>query len=124
MIYTIASSDLGKSITFHATPRTDALVTDPAIGTEVASTAQLVAASGTLVSVSITGTVEGGVPQVGTLLTAVPTCVGSCGESLSYKWQLATAVGGSEFADISDATSNTYTPLASQQRRAIRVVVE
>lgn len=118
--YAVLASDLGSTITLFAKPRTDSAITDPAEGAE-ASVVQAVAASGTVLSVTIAGDVNGS-PQVATPLTSTVTCLGSCG-TLSYKWQLETAIGSDAYADISAATSSTYTPVRGDQRRKIRLVV-
>ncbi|UVM05735.1 ZirU family protein [Pseudomonas laurylsulfatiphila] len=129
--YNIATGDAGKSITLFAVPRTDAAITDPFEGIEVAAAGGTadpdgngqipVATDDALVSVAVSGYVNGTTPQVGSPLTATPTCVVTCG-TVNYQWQIEDAIGSGNFVDIAGATSNTYIPVRDEQRRMIQVV--
>lgn len=129
--YGIAAGDAGKSITLFAVPRTDAAITDPSEGIEVAASGgtadpdgngQIPVATGdALVSVAVSGYINGTTPQVGSLLTATPTCVSTCG-TVNYQWQIEDAVGSGNFVDIAGATNATYMPLKDDQKRMIQVV--
>ncbi|MBF6037325.1 hypothetical protein H8F22_00380 [Pseudomonas sp. P154a] len=125
--YTISSTDLGKTLTLFATPHTDGAITDPADGLEVAGTigsgGEIVVVPGNqLLSVAVAGYVAGN-PQVGTALTATPTCVSACG-TVTYQWEIETAPGSGSYAAIDGATTSTYTPVKGDQRRMIRVVAD
>lgn len=121
--YTITASDLGKSITVLVTPHTDPDITDPAVGLPVASNTLAVVASGIVTDVAVTGDVNG-YPQVDSPLAVTATCAGgSCG-TLTYQWQLETGQGTNTFSDISGATGNTYTPVRTDQKLKIQVVVK
>lgn len=127
-IYTILTNDLGKKITLFATPHTDSEITDPADGIEVAGTVgsggEIVVESGNLITgVVVSGYVSGN-PQVGTELTATPTCLTTCDGTITYQWEIETAVNSGVYAKIDGATGNKYTPKGSDQRRMIRVVAE
>lgn len=128
--YTIGAGDAGKVITMGVVPRTDASITEPALGLEVLASGgsadgdgdgQIpVATDDALVSVAVSGYVAGN-PQVGTQLVATPTCVSVCG-TVNYQWQVETAVGSGSYVDIAGATSSTYTPVRVDQKRMIQVV--
>ncbi|AHG21535.2 hypothetical protein Z042_19430 [Chania multitudinisentens RB-25] len=120
--YTIVAGDLGKAITVVVTPHTDPTITDPAEGLAVASNTLTVIAGGIVTSVAVTGEV-GGYPQVDTALTATATCAGGTCIGVTYQWQIETGVGTNTFSDISGATSSTYTPVRTDQRLRIQVVV-
>lgn len=120
--YTITADDLGKVITVEVTPHTDPDITDPAVGLEVASNALTVIAGGTVTAVTVSGEV-GGFPQVDSALTATATCAGGACTGLTYQWQIETGVGSDTYTDISGATANTYTPVRTDQRLRIQVVV-
>ncbi|MGP2543566.1 ZirU family protein [Yersinia sp. 2541 StPb PI] len=120
--YTIAAGDLGKTITVEVTPHTDPAITDPAVGLSVASNALTVIAGGTVTGVTVSGEV-GGYPQVDSALTATVTCAGGTCNGVTYQWQIETGQGTNTFIDISGATSNTYTPVRTDQRLRIQVVV-
>lgn len=129
--YSIGAGDAGKSITLFAVPRTDSAITDPWEGIEVAAAGGTadpdgngqipVATDDALVSVAVSGYVSGTTPQVGTLLTATPTCVVACG-TVNYQWQIEDAIGSGNFVDIAGATSATYMPVKDDQKRMIQVV--
>lgn len=131
--YTVKDSDKGKTITAFATPHTDATITDPADGDEVAAAGGTVDTDGdgaievaednAVVSVSITGYVAGTTPQVGSPLTATPTCVAAC-ETVSYQWQIESVEGSGTYEDIPGATAATYTPTREDQKRMIQVTAE
>ena len=76
---------------------------------------------GALLSVAVSGYIAGTTPQVGTLLTATPTCVGTCG-TITYQWQIEDAVGSGNFVDISGSNAATYMPVGGDQKRKIKVV--
>lgn len=120
--YTIAAGDLGKTITVLVTPHTDPTITDPAFGIAVASNALNVIAGGTVTGVTISGEV-GGYPQVDSTLTATATCAGGTCTGVTYQWQIETGQGTNAYSDISGATSNTYTPVRTDQRLRVQVVV-
>lgn len=120
--YTIVAGDLGKAITVVVTPHTDPTITDPADGLAVASNALTVVEGGIVTSVAVTGEV-GGYPQVDTALTATATCAGGTCTGVTYQWQIETGVGTNTFTDISGATSSTYTPVRTDQRLRVQVVV-
>jgi hypothetical protein len=136
MTYTVQAADAGKVITYTLIPHTDAAVTDPYQGvlTIAANIGTDGSGGGTgpggggeinpadptaLLSVAVTPT---GNPIVGTLLTATPTCVATCGAGITYQWQIETAVGAGTYTDISGATGATYTPLKDDQKKKIKVV--
>jgi hypothetical protein len=122
--YTVLATDLGKVIKLQETPHTDGATTDPADGVAVDSNELTIAASNTPASVVIEGMVSG-YPQVGTPLTTTVTMAdGSTGTATSYQWQIETAVGSGTYQDISGATAETYTPVGTEQKRKIQVVVE
>lgn len=119
--YSIQAADLGKGITLNVIPHTDALITDPADGLEISAVLPVPVAPGsTLLSVDIGGYV-GGNPQVGTALTATPTCVTTCG-TVTYQWEIEATPGQADYGPISGATSASYTPVKGDQKRAIQVV--
>jgi hypothetical protein len=120
--YTITADDLGKTITVQVTPHTDPGITDPAVGLDVASNALTVIAGGTVTGVTVSGEV-GGFPQVDSALTATATCAGGACTGLTYQWQIETGVGSNTYTNISGATANTYTPVRTDQRLRIQVVV-
>jgi hypothetical protein len=120
--YTIVAGDLGKAITVVVIPHTDPTITDPADGLAVASNALTVVEGGIVTSVVVTGEV-GGYPQVDTALTATATCAGGTCTGVTYQWQIETGVGTNTFTDISGATSSTYTPVRTDQRLRVQVVV-
>ncbi|WP_261375808.1 ZirU family protein [Yersinia frederiksenii] len=120
--YTIITSELGRTITLLVTPHTDPAITDPAEGLPVASNALTVVAGGTVTGITVTGEV-GGYPQVDTALTATATCAGGACTGVTYQWQIETGVGTNTFTDISGATSSTYTPVRTDQRLRVQVVV-
>jgi hypothetical protein len=120
--YTIVADDLGKAITVLVTPRTDPTITDPADGLAVASNSLTVVENGIVTGVVISGEV-GGYPQVDSPLTATATCAGGTCSGLTYQWQIETGEGTNTFSDISGATSSTYTPVRTDQRLRIQVVV-
>ncbi|HFT8658699.1 TPA: ZirU family protein [Enterobacter cloacae] len=122
--YTVKATDLGKSITVQETPHTDPATTDPEVGAAVDSNALTIAASSTPATVVIDGFVNG-YPQVGTPLTTTVTLAdGSTGSANSYKWQIETSIGSGTYEDIPGATSDTYTPVGTEQKRRIRVIAE
>ncbi|MCU1719464.1 ZirU family protein [Pseudomonas sp. 5P_3.1_Bac2] len=124
----ITEAHRGKQITLKTTALTDPSITDPvmsepalasidpAIGPEIS-----IPGEGTALGVTINGMVDGS-PKVGTALTAVVACEGSCG-TLTYQWQIESAVGSGSFNNIAGATSQAYTPLKGDQKRQIQVVV-
>lgn len=118
--YTLTAADLGKSITLYVKPHTDALITEPADGREVSSVPIVVVSGAALLSVAISGYV-GGSPQVGTALTATPTCVATCG-TVTYQWQIEDAVSSNNYMNIRGATGASYTPVRGDQKRKIQVV--
>jgi hypothetical protein len=136
LTYTVKAADAGKLITYKLIPHTDAATTDPYQGvlTIAANIGADGAGGGTgpggggeinppaanaLLSVAVTPT---GNPIVGTLLTATPTCVTTCGAGITYQWQIESASGSGTYADIASATSATYTPVKGDQKRKIKVV--
>lgn len=120
--YTIVAGDLGKAITVQVTPHTDPAITDPAVGLDVASNTLSVIAGGTVTGVTVSGEV-GGYPQVDSVLTATAVCAGGACTTVTYQWQIETGLGTNTFTDISGATGNTYTPVRTDQRLRIQVVV-
>lgn len=82
-----------------------------------------IAKASEIVSLAIEGFVNG-YPQVGTTLTAVPTCVGECPAQINYNWQIENAIDSETFVDIPGATGSTYTPVGSDQRRKIRAIIK
>jgi hypothetical protein len=124
----ISEAHRGKQITLKSIAHTDAGITDPAvseptlasidpaIGPEIS-----IPGEGVALGVTINGLV-GGSPKVGSVLSADAACEGSCG-TLTYQWQIESAVGSASFVDIAGATSQTYTPLKDDQKRQIQVVV-
>jgi hypothetical protein len=116
--YTVQASDLGKTITVYITPRTDATITDPSFGAEVNASIK-VAAVGVVTSVTITGAAT-----VGSALTAAPTCLGgTCTGTRTYEWMIETAAGTGTYSVVPSATSATYTPIRTDQRRKIQANV-
>lgn len=74
-------------------------------------------------SIEITGLV-GGYPQVGSQLTATPSCGGrDCGPGRSHQWKLETGVGTGQYNNINGATAATYTPVKGDQKRKVGVSV-
>ncbi|WP_431221780.1 ZirU family protein [Serratia sp. L9] len=120
--YTIVAGDLGKAITVLVTPHTDPAITDPAFGLVVPSNTLTVIAGGTVTGVTVTGDV-GGYPQVDSTLTATATCAGGTCNGVTYQWQLETGQGTNTYSDISGATSSTYTPVRTDQRLRVQVIV-
>ncbi|MGO4552552.1 ZirU family protein [Lysobacter sp. 2RAF19] len=136
MTYTVQAADAGKVITYTLIPHTDPGVTDPYQGvlTIAANVGTDGSGGGTgpggggeinpadptaLLSVAVTPT---GNPLVGTVLTATPTCVATCGAGITYQWQIETAAGSGTYTDISGATGATYTPIKDDQKKKIKVV--
>ncbi|HLB40598.1 MAG TPA: ZirU family protein [Candidatus Babeliales bacterium] len=113
--YTVVAGDLAQTMTGEVTPRTDPTATDPASGTPVTAT-RAVAASGFVTSVALSSNS----PIVGTVLTATPTCVATCG-AVAYQWQVETANASGSYTNIAGATNSTYTPIGANQRLRIRV---
>lgn len=124
--YTIASTDVGKSITVRLTPHTSAATSDPYFGTEILSQevntdegnngGLIVIPDGTRVtSVDITGT-----PTVAQQLTAVPSCGTEC-VGVTYQWQIESSAGSGTYNNITGETAITYTVKAVDQKKKIRV---
>ncbi|MFQ6293110.1 ZirU family protein [Yersinia enterocolitica] len=120
--HTIVASELGQTITVVVTPHTNPAITDPAEGLPVVSNALTVVAGGIATNVTITGEV-GGYPQVDTALTAAVTCAGGTCTGVTYQWQIETDVNSNTFTDINGATGSTYTPVRTDQRLRVQVVV-
>ncbi|MCW8111145.1 ZirU family protein [Yersinia intermedia] len=120
--YAIVADDLGKTMTLRVTPNTDPAITDPAVGSSVVSNALTVISSGTVTGVTITGEV-GGYPQVDTILTATATCAGGACNSVTYQWQIETALGSNTYTNINGATGNTYTPTRTDQKLKVQAIV-
>ncbi|MEI6624526.1 MAG: YncE family protein, partial [Actinomycetes bacterium] len=79
--------------------------------------------SGLDIAPTISGASISGTAQVGQVLTAIPgTVTGVPVPTESYQWQSATASGGS-YSNISGATGVTYTPVASDYQRFLKVVI-
>jgi hypothetical protein len=110
--YTLAAADLGKHIrvTVSRADNTGA-VNSAAVGPVTAGGPT--ALSGT---VTITGTT-----QVEEVLTAVTTALGGSG-AISYRWQRGNSAAET-FADIDGATASTYTLVAADLDKYIRVTV-
>jgi hypothetical protein len=129
--YVILPANEGKQITLTVKPHTDAAITDPADGVAVAANGGTadgngdgvidVAPSDALISVAVSGFINGTTPQVGSLLTATPACVSTCG-TVTYQWQIESSVGSGSYVDIAGATNDTYMPVKDDQRRMIQVV--
>ena len=117
--YTLVAADLGKTITLYTVPHTDSSITDPADGAEMTGPATVVVAGNTLMSVAISGYT--GNPLVDSPLLATPTCITTC-DTVTYQWQLEDAVGSGTYSDIPGATSDTYTPVRTDQIRQVQVV--
>lgn len=73
-----------------------------------------------IATITVTGDVNT-YPAVGVALKAAYTCVSNCASTISWAWQIETAAGSGVFADIPGATTDTYTPVRSDQKRKIRV---
>ena len=117
--YAIQTADLGKTITLFAVAHTDGNITDPADSVEIVGEAMVVVPGNTLLSVEISGYSIN--PLVDSMLTATPACITECG-TVMYQWQLEDAPGSGTYSDISGATSDTYTPDRSNQKRKILVL--
>ena len=78
----------------------------------------------TNVDVHFNGSPLTGAPLVGSVLSAAVTCKdGSCPTTgLTYQWQIESAVGSGTYVDIAGATGATYTVVAGDQKRRIRVL--
>ncbi|PHI32609.1 hypothetical protein CRN84_05595 [Budvicia aquatica] len=120
--YGIVVGDLGKTLTLLVTPNTDPAITDPSVGSPVASNGLTVIAGGTVTDVAITGDV-GGYPQVDSILTATATCAGGTCNGVTYQWEIETGLGSNTYSTISGATSNTYTPVRTDQKLKVQVTV-
>jgi hypothetical protein len=107
--YTPVAGDAGKFIKVAATG------TGSYSGTVTSSATAAVTTPVTPLTAigAITGT-----PQVGSMLTA--GVLTPAGASASYQWKISATVGGS-YADIGGATSNTYTPVAGDATKFIKV---
>ena len=71
---------------------------------------------------ALTGTVAiNGTAQVGQLLTADTAKLEGTG-TISYQWEVGDTVNGT-FTDIPDATAETYTPVAADEGKHLRVTV-
>lgn len=129
--YEIKAADVGKPIQVLTRPQTDPEITEPWFGMRIYSRGGSadpdgdgvirVENEGALLSVAVSGYVAGTTPQVGTLLTATPTCVSTCG-TITYQWQIEDAVGSGNFVDISGSNAATYMPVGGDQQRKIKVV--
>jgi uncharacterized repeat protein (TIGR02543 family) len=109
--YTLAAEDQGKYIRVTTSRAGYSGTTSSAAAGPVAA-ADLPALTGT---VSITGTAK-----VGEALTATTGSLGGTG-TISYQWGQGDTVSGT-FADISGATNETYTPMATDQGKYLRVM--
>lgn len=123
--YTIAATDLGKTISVKLTPHTDSATTDPYSGalsdSSVVSTGEeggfVTVPDGTrVITLEITGDAE-----VGETLTAVPSCGASC-VNVTYQWQIETSINSGSYADIPGATGLTYKPARTDQKKKIQVI--
>jgi hypothetical protein len=80
----------------------------------------------TRAEVRLNGAPIQGHPIVGQTLSVHLICRDgseACASSAQYQWTLETEPGSGQFADIPGATQPTYTPVRTDQRRAIRVTV-
>ncbi|MUV12650.1 ZirU family protein [Noviluteimonas gilva] len=77
------------------------------------------------VNVHFNGNPLTGSPMVGSVLDAAVTCAGDgqCPTTLTYQWQIESAIGSGTYIDIVGATAQTYTVTAGDQKRRIRVQV-
>ncbi|MGO4550803.1 ZirU family protein [Lysobacter sp. 2RAF19] len=77
------------------------------------------------VEVHFNGGPLAGSPMVGSVLNASVTCNGDgkCPTTLTYQWQIESAVGSRTYVDIGGATGATYTVQGGDQKRRIRVLV-
>ena len=137
MTYTIQASDAGRAITYSLVPTTDVNTTDPHEGARTLASnvgsdgsgggggpgdeggggGVTPAADNLLLSVAITGN-----PLVSDTLTAVPTCTATCTGNITYQWQLETAFGSGNYADVAGQTGATFTPANDHQKRKVQVV--
>ncbi|MBX9495265.1 hypothetical protein J8Z86_04100 [Yersinia enterocolitica] len=127
---------LGKTITVKAVTNTDPAITEPSkslpmaattyidiTNTTVPGTGGIATVGGNVVkSVTISG-LSGTQPLVGNKLKADVTCHGTCDNSLTYQWQIESAVGSSKYSNISNATTSEYTVKGTDQKRKIQVIV-
>ena len=130
--YPLTSADIGKIIAFNVTAKNVNGITG---NTERVTTAEAPGVGGgggggtvtdpsvpTKISIYVDGNVLAGHPVVGQVLEARPECETACSQSLVYQWEVQ-KLGGSGYEVIGGATSSTYTVLASQQKRQIKVSV-
>lgn len=130
--YTLTAADIGHSIKVGVTAHTDPTNTDPADGNEQLSSrggnidgsgdGSVTTDGNDVLSVAITG-MTNGYPLVGEQLTAVATCTtgATCTGTVNYQWKIESAIGSGVYVDIGGATSSTYTPVGTDQKRKIQV---
>lgn len=75
------------------------------------------------ISITISGLVKG-YPLVGETLSAQVSCgTAGCPSALRYQWQIEDAINSGRYSDIPGANATTYTPIGSDQKRRIQVIV-
>lgn len=123
LTYTVSLGDMSGTpgeaapgIILFYTPRTD-----PAQSNYVYASIKM-AKPDYVLSVSISGDVNG-YPQVGSLLTATPTCLISC-DVVNYTWQIETSAGSGLFTSITGAVNSTYLPVSGDQLRRIKAIAK
>ena len=120
--YTVQPEDAGKVITFRLVPHTDATKTDPSHGSvATASDFGSGGAVSTLEASRLLLVTVSGDPVVDTRVTATPVCAVTCGSDITYQWLIEDAVASGTYTEIAGATSDNYTPLASEQKRNLKV---
>lgn len=131
--YALTAADTGQVLTFNVTPKTAAGIVGTLASVSTANAPSGIGGGTTppgividpAAPLSVTVVVQGGGaltgrPQVGQTLEASVVCEKVCGP-LTYQWSLQSSENSQNFDEIPGATSVSYTPLASQQRRELRV---
>lgn len=120
--YTVQPEDAGKVITFRLVPHTDATKTDPSHGiVTVAADLGPGGATSTEAASRLLAVAVSGDAIVSTELVATPVCVVTCGSDIQLQWMIEDAVDAGTFSEIAGATGATYTPIASEQKRNLKV---
>lgn len=116
--YLLDTNDVGKLLTFQVTAKNGAGVIGNISSMDI---------SGPIGSVAPAVTINyKGNPIVGELLSVAVECSArnNCGgTAFDYQWQIESSPLSDTYVDIDGATSDTYMPLANQQRKRFRVVV-
>lgn len=116
--YLLDTNDVGKLLTFQVTAKNGAGISGNV------SKMDIQAPIGSVLP-AVTINYKGN-PIVGQLLNVTVDCINrnNCGASaFDYQWQIEKFPLSDTYVDVDGATSDTYMPLANQQRKRFRVLV-